>query len=143
MASHKTSSHRLAKGLQSQAAPYPPSLACRTRKEIRGEYTEPDGLNSSLPSQLLTESLVVITSFVCPNESLDFDNVIYLRNKTEEIPLFTCSPWTQQNWCCWSLLPRGTHVVSEVLQAISIALSSLMHPCQGLNLWKRKRDAGN
>lgn len=97
----------LAKGLMSQVTPSPPSLAFRTVKEVCGEYPELGG-SKPLPqlftrSQLLTESLVVIPSFVCPNKSLDFDNVIYM--------------------------------VPEVLQAISIALSSLVHPCQGLNLY--------
>ena len=76
-------------GLSHKQHPAPPSLACRTRKEIRGEYSEPDGSQplpqlSSAEPQLLTESLVVITSFVCPNKSLDFDNVIHLRNKKKK-----------------------------------------------------------
>lgn len=88
----------LAKGLMPQVTPSPPSLAFRTVKEVCGEYPELGG-SKPLPqlftrSQLLTESLVVIPSFVCPNKSLDFDNVIYLRNKKEEeeIPLFICLP---------------------------------------------------
>ena len=143
MAGSKTPSHGLAKGLQSQAAPCPPSLACRTRKEIRGEYPEPDG-SQPLPQlfsaepQLLTESLVVITSFVCPDKSLDFDNVIYLRDTKEETPQFICPLQTQQNWFYWCFSPRGTHMISEILQAFSIALSSLVHPCQGLDLWRRR-----
>ena len=142
-ASSKTPSHGLAKELQSQAAPCPPSLACRTRKEIRGEYPEPDG-SQPLPQlfsaepQLLTESLVVITSFVCPDKSLDFDNVIYLRDTKEEIPQFICPLQTQQNRFYWCFSPRGTHMISEILQAFSIALSSLVHPCQRLDLWRRR-----
>jgi hypothetical protein len=34
----------------------------------------------------------------------------------------------------------STYMVSEILQAISVALSSLVHPCQGLDL--RKGDPG-
>lgn len=86
----------LAKGLMPQVTPSPPSLAFV--KEVCGEYPELGG-SKPLPqlftrSQLLTESLVVIPSFVCPNKSLDFDNVIYLRNKKEEeeIPPFICLP---------------------------------------------------
>lgn len=36
------------------------------------------------------------------------------------------------------LLSRGTHMISEILQAFSIALSSLVHPCQRLDLWRRR-----
>lgn len=142
-ASSKTPSPGLAKELQSQAAPCPPSLACRTRKEIRGEYPEPDG-SQPLPQlfsaepQLLTESLVVITSFVCPDKSLDFDNVIYLRDTKEDISQFICPLQTQQNRFYGCFSPRGTHMISEILQAFSIALSSLVHPCQRLDLWRRR-----
>lgn len=63
------------------------------QKRDPGEDPEPDGLNSfSAEPQLLTESLVVVTSFVRPNKSLNFDNVIYLRNKEEEILLVIPPP---------------------------------------------------
>lgn len=137
-ASSKTSSHMLAKGLITSGT-LPPSLAFRTTKELRGECPGPEG-SQALPQLftaepwLLTESLVVITSFVCPNESLDFDNVIYLRNK-EESPLLSCPPGTRKSIPDQPATPEDTHVISEILQPISIALSSLMHPGKGLNLW--------
>lgn len=46
-----------------------------------------------------------------------------------------------QSTATLTLVPQGAYVVSEILQAISVALSSLMHPCQGLNLWGK--DPGN
>lgn len=92
----RTRSHRLAKGVTSQATP-DPQACLQERKEIRGEYPEPEGLHAaSAEPQLLTESLVVVTSFVCPNKSLDFDNVVYLRNRGEEILLVTCPPEISQ-----------------------------------------------
>lgn len=78
-AKNRTCSHRLAKGRLNHKQHPTPKPCLQERKEIHGEYPEPDGLNSfSAEPQLLTESLVVITSFVCPNKSLDFDNVIYM-----------------------------------------------------------------
>lgn len=77
----------LAEGLNHRGT-LPPGLAFRTTKELRGECPGPEG-SQTLPQlltaepRLLTESLVVITSFVRPNESLDFDNVIYLRSKED------------------------------------------------------------
>lgn len=104
---NRTCSHRLAKGVKSQAAPGP--QAClQERKEIRGECPDPEGLHAaSAEPQLLTESLVVVASFVCPNKSLDFDNVIYLRNR-EEMLLVVCPPEISQNGSHRPCFPRDS-----------------------------------
>lgn len=53
-ASNKTSSHGVSKGAYVTSSTPPPSLACKTRKEIRGEYPEPDG-SQPLPQLLSAE----------------------------------------------------------------------------------------